>query len=400
MKRVCIVRHNYYPDETHLRRDAETLLRHNYEVDVICLRKNGQKTQETSGGVNVYRLPVEHHRRGIVRYVTEYLEFFLHAFWKLSWLQLKRRYDVIEVDNMPDFLVFTTLVPKLLGAKVIFYVFDNMPEVCVDHFMVSPGHPAIRLLRLIERISAKWADRVIATQSVSKELLESRGVPESKISIVLNVPDESMLDKLSFSPSSNGNNFCLMTHGSLVERYGVKTLVKAIPLLTDDIPELKVMIVGDGEDKPRLEEMAQFLGVSEYVEFTGWVTVETVLSYIAQSHIGVVVIPAGANPAIPNKLFDYLALGEPTVVTAIPTIKRYFDDDSIMFYEPDNEQDLARCILELYRNPEKREALAASSSAIYQKYRWPVMQYEYLKVFGELTKDKSSEDADSVREAG
>ena len=61
-----------------------------------------------------------------------------------------------------------------------------------------------------------------------------------------------------------------------------------------------------------------------------------------------------------------------------------------MFYEPDNEYDLARCILELYNSPEKRAVLAASGSAIYQKYRWPVMKNEYIKVYDTLLNGKTA----------
>ena len=388
MKRVCIVRHNYYPDEAHVRRDAETLLHHGYEVDVICLKRREQKSQETFRGIRVYRLPVEHHRRGILRYIFEYFAFFFLTSWKLTWLYLKKKYDVVEVDNLPDFLVFVTIFPKLLGAKVIFYVFDNMPDVFVDNFMISPDHVWIRLLRFVEKASTGWADHVIATQSHCKELLQSRGVSGSKISVVLNVPDESVFNHFS-SPNSNDSHFRLITHGSLLERYNIQTLIRAVPLLKGDIPDLKVIIAGDGEYRSGLEDLAQSMGVKQYVDFTGWLPVEKVHSQIAQSHIGVVVIPAGVNPSMPNKLFEYLALGRPTVITSVPAIKAYLDDSSAMFYEPDNERDLARCILELYRNPEKRAALAAASSAIYQKYRWSVMKYEYLKVFDTMTKSRT-----------
>jgi glycosyltransferase involved in cell wall biosynthesis len=296
---------------------------------------------------------------------------------------LKRKYDVIEVDNMPDFLVFTTIFPKLLGAKVILYVFDNMPEVLADHSKISPNHWAIKLLALEEKVSAAWADHVIATQNNCKELLQSRGLAASKISVVLNVPDESVFITSS-SPVRDNNRFRLITHGSILERYNIQTLIKAVPLLIQEIPELEVEVVGDGEYRHQLEKLAQTLGVSDYVRFTGLVPFEQVCTHISQAHICVAVIPAGANPSIPNKLFEYLALGKPTVVTSIPAITAYFDSQSLVFYEPDNEHDLARCILELYGNPEKRAKLAASGSTAYQKIRWDTMKYEYLKVIDQL----------------
>ena len=112
-------------------------------------------------------------------------------------------------------------------------------------------------------------------------------------------------------------------------------------------------------------------------------------AYINEADVGVVAVQC-KFPALGNKLFEYLALGKPAMATSIPAIKAYFDDNSVMFYEPDNEHDLARCVLELYRNPEKRAALAAAGSAVYQKYRWSVMKYEYLKVYDRLTGDRSS----------
>jgi glycosyltransferase involved in cell wall biosynthesis len=385
MKRICIVRHNYYPEEAHVRRDAETLLRHGYEVDIVCLRKEGQGSHEAIRGVNVYRIPIEHHRKGILRYIFEYSAFFLLSSWRLSWLSLRRRYQVVEVVSMPEFLIFATLFPKLLGAKVVLYVYDHTPETFSDNFDVGPNHVAVRLLRAVSRVSLGLADHVIAAEFRSQEIIESRGVSSSKVSLVLNVPDEDVFGCRSFCSNSQGR-FCLITHGSLLERYGVQTLIRAVPLLTGNIPELEVKVVGDGEYRPKLEYLAQSLGVRDYVDFTGLVPFEEMPSLIARADVGIV---PTIVPMLPNKLFEYLASGKPAVVASSPSIEACFDDGSVMLYEPDDEQDLARCILELYRNPDKRADLAVSGSAIYQKYRWATMKYEYLKVFDQLTETES-----------
>lgn len=386
-KRICMVRNSYYLTMIPNRRNAETLMANGYEVDVICLKKKGEKGEDIIDGVKVYKLPLEHHRSGILRYIFEYSVFFLLASWKLAWLYLRRRYQVVEVSGIPDFMVFTAIFPKLLGAKVVFYVLDHTPGSFVDNFKVDSENVIVKLLRMVEKASAHWADHIISTQSTSKEIIENGGVPSSKISVVLNTPDENVFT-CSSSPSDNNSRFCLITHGSLLERYNVQSLIKAVPLLTQEIPELEVKVVGDGEYRPQLEQLAQALGVMKYVDFSGRVPQSEVPAHIAQANIGVVVIPAGVNPAMPNKLLEYLAMGKPAIVTTIPTIKAYFDDNSVMYYEPDNERDLARCILELYRNPEKRAALAEAGSAVYQKYRWSVMKYEYLKVYDKLVKGR------------
>jgi glycosyltransferase involved in cell wall biosynthesis len=398
MKRICIVRHREYPDAVPTRRNAETLVAHGYKVDVVCIKKNGEKNREVIHGVNVYRLPLEHHRKGVLRYIFEYGAFFLLAFLKLSQLSLTRRYQAVQIDNMPDFIVFTALVPRLLGAKIVFQLLDHTPEVFADSFGVSTNHILVKTLRFIEKVSVRWADYCIGTQIINKQIIESHGVPSSKIAVVLNVPDDTFgCDAIA---SHDNGTFCLMTHGNLLEKYGVQTLIKAVPMLTGEIPNLRVKVVGKGEYRQRLEELAKSLGVEDYVQFTGWVPPDEIAAHIAEAKIGIVSIIVNKNPMLPNKLFEYLALGKPSIAAAIPTIKSYFDEDSVMFYEPDNTSDLASCILELYRNPEKRAALAASGSAVYEKYRWSVTKYEYLKVFDRMIGNGHHKSKNRVPTAG
>jgi glycosyltransferase involved in cell wall biosynthesis len=384
LKRVCIIRHNYYPEEAHVRRDAETLVAHGYEVDVICLKKKGEKSRESVRGVNVYRLPVEHHRQGMIRYLFEYSAFLFMTSWLLGWLSLRKRYQVVQVISMPEILVFATLFPKLLGTKVLLHVFDHSPETLSEMSGVSPNHPIIRLLRLVSRVCMSLADHIIVCGYFGLEIARNRTTSNSKTSLVFNVPDENIFLSASY-PHKRPGGFCLITHGSILEKYGVQTLIKAVPLLLNDIRELKVMVVGEGEYRPQLEELAQNLGVSDYVHFTGLVPFEEVPGFIAQADIGVVPI---LLPMLPNKLFEYLAMDKPVVVTRNPSVEACFDDSSVMFYESGNEHDLARCILELYRNPEERTALAASGSAVYQKYRWDTIKYEYLKVIERMANGK------------
>ena len=386
MKRVCIIRHSSYPEVPPTRRNAEALVSHGYEVDVICSRKNGQQSREVIQGVTVYRLPLEHHRRGALRYLYEYLAFFLLASWKLARLSLKRRYQVVEVDAMPDFLIFATLFPKLLGAKVTLNMLDFVPLTYADQFKISPNHILIRVLSLVEMVCMKFADHVILPHGPLREKYFNKGIAYSKTSAVLNVPDESIFHQgATPQKGPEAGYFQLITHGSLLKKYGVQTLIKAVPLLTPHIPELKLSIVGDGEYRPYLEELAQALRVEDYVHFTGFVPMEEVPRLISQADAGVISL---LIRMMPTKLFEYIAMGKPVIATDFPSMRSYFNDEAVRYYKPGDEHDLARGVLDLYRNPEKRAKLAASASAVYQKLRWDVMKYEYLKVFDQLTNGK------------
>jgi glycosyltransferase involved in cell wall biosynthesis len=283
-KKVCIVRQTHYPWQKNVRRNAETLFREGYEVDVICQRQKGQKKQETLNGVNVHRLPLTHHRGNTFWYLFDYLAFFVLASLKLAQLYLKNRYAAVEVNTMPDFLVFVAILPKLLGSKVILYMYENTPGLFISSFKISPNHVIARVLRFVEKVSAGYADRVIVSDGHPyKEILESRGIPSEKITVVLNVPDDTIFDPQSVSLSKDGNHFRLIVVSTLVKRYGIQTLIKAIPLIVDDVPNLVVDVVGDGEYKPDLERIASELKVEEYVNFMGHIRHDDVPSYIARA---------------------------------------------------------------------------------------------------------------------
>jgi len=383
MKRVCIILAKNYPQQPIVNRSASTLLGEGYQVDVICSRGRGEKKQETIGGVNVYRLPVDHRRESMLRYFVEYTAFFILATLKLSWLSIRKKYDAVQVCTIPDFLVFTTVFAKLLGTKVVLYMFDYMPELFATTFNKDDRHLGVRLLRFLEKISTRYADQVIVVcENQGRRVQKSNGLSNGKVTVVLNVPDEAIFTQQSSAIQNDENHFRIITHGTLLKRQGVQTLIRAVPLLLNDIPELKVDILGDGEYKAELEKLASDLSVQSYITFTGVIPLEGVPTYIARADIGVVAHLF--DLMLPHKVFEYLALNKPVVASDHSHLRDHFDGETILYYKPDDEIELAKRILELYRSTEKRASLSARAQQVYQCYRWQVTKQKYLKVFEEL----------------
>jgi glycosyltransferase involved in cell wall biosynthesis len=383
MKRVCLVRQKSYPAQRNLRRSAETLVKEGYEVDVVCVGFKGQRKRETMNGVNIYRIYFSYHRDNIFWYLFDYFAFFTLSFLKLTWLTIKHRYDVIEVHTMPDFLVFVALFPKLLGSKVILYMFENTTQLFISGFRVSRRHLIARFLTFIAKVSALFPDRVIVSDGpLHKKEVESYNIPGDKITVVLNVPDESAFSLQRDCITENGNHFRLVIVSSVLKRYGIQTLIKAVPLLLTDIPQLKVDIVGNGEYSSHIEQKILELGIQEYVNLAGFVPYEKVPAFISRADI--CVAPMIHDVGAPNKIFEYSALSKPIVASDLPGLRSVFDDSSVLYFEPGNEKELAVRILELYHNAEKRGSLANSAHAVYCRYDWSVMKQLYLRVYKEL----------------
>jgi glycosyltransferase involved in cell wall biosynthesis len=383
MKRVCIVRHKVYPGQRNLRRSAETLTKEGYQVDVICLGSKEQKKRETMNGVNIHRISMNYHRGKVFWYIFDYAAFCMLVSLKLAWLSLKKRYDVVEVQTMPDFLVFVTLFPRLLGSKVVLYMFENAAELFISSFRVSRDHIGARLLRFVAKVSAAYAHQVIVSDGpLHKKAVEDLGIPSQKVTLVLNVPDDTVFDLKPACAAEDGNHFHVVIVSTILERYGIQTLIKAVPLLLKDIPELKIDIIGDGDYLPNLERLSRRLGVTGYLNFTGFIPYESVSAYIARAYVGVA--PMLDDIGAPNKIFEYFALSKATVASKLPSLTAVFDDSCILYYQPGDEAALASSILELYRDPEKRASLGCSAQAVYLRYHWPVMKHEYLRIYKQL----------------
>jgi hypothetical protein len=115
-RRHCMVVDNTYPDPR-VEREANALLERGYHVDVICQLSRGAPRTEHDGRLSIYRLPVKR-RRGASALVQlwEYLAFGAWATAMVTLRHLRARYDVVQVHNVPDFLVFSAVVPKRRGA--------------------------------------------------------------------------------------------------------------------------------------------------------------------------------------------------------------------------------------------------------------------------------------------
>ena len=191
---MCIIKHGYYPADPRVRKEAIALVAEEFEVDVICLKNSGEKSRDIVHGVNVYRLPLGKRRKGIARYIIEYtLSLILFAV-AASLLHFKKRYVVIQVNTMPDFLVFATLVPKLCGAKVVLDMHEAMPELLRSKFSLTERHPLTKLVELSERLSTRYADRVLVVGESVLQLYIGRGLSRSETVMIPNIPDDYLFD--------------------------------------------------------------------------------------------------------------------------------------------------------------------------------------------------------------
>ena len=130
MASICLIVQNYYDIDPRVRRKAEALVSAGYDVDVIALHHSYNQTRKYKlNGVQIFTLPIPKKRGSFLRYIFEYLLFFIMASFKLVILNKQKHYRAIDINTLPDFLVFAALLPKLLGAKVILDMHEYVREL-------------------------------------------------------------------------------------------------------------------------------------------------------------------------------------------------------------------------------------------------------------------------------
>jgi glycosyltransferase involved in cell wall biosynthesis len=391
--RHCMIVFAHYPhSETRVQREAETLIDYGCKVDVICLRMPKEPAVDTHYNVTIHRVPMTRVRRkSFIAQFLDYIAFFVLALVKLAKLHLQQPYDVIQVHNLPDFLVFVALIPKLSGSRVILDLHDLMPEFYQGRFGETSKNLLMRVILMQERLSCRFADHVITVSEHWRQALIKRGVPPKKCSVVMNLADPRIFRPLSAkdAPPKDSNHFRLFYHGTLPERYGLDLVLQAMDRVRSQIPGIHLTLIGSGEHLETLKRMAEDLNLKEnHVQFRPNVPAEKLPSLIAAANVGVVPYrdDVFTDSLLPTKLMEYAIMGLPCIVARTSAISAYFDKTMVQFFAPDDVEDLARCILTLYSDHEYLAQLAQGIRKFNQHYNWTKLGAEYVALVEQLSK--------------
>jgi glycosyltransferase involved in cell wall biosynthesis len=387
-RRAAVVLFSYFPEDPRPRREAEALARNGFEVDVFCLRRDCTERLHTRfGGTEVFRLHLRRRRASKLTYIFQYSWFLIASFAFLS-IRSWKGYRIVHVHNMPDFLVFSAIVPRLLGAKVILDLHDPVPELFQVIYGLSKDSIAVRALKILEKWSVGFAHKVLTPNLAFKELFVARGCPESKILIVMNSPDEALFGGHVPEVRPELDGFNLMFHGTLLERNGLHLAVEAMAIICRGRPGVNLHI--HGEPTPYIREVIQKadqFSIAGNVHYHGYKPLSEIPSAITTCNVGIIPNLANAfnNINFPTRIFEYLSMGKLPIVPRTRGILDYFHEDDLCFFQPGDAGDLAAKIEWAYLNPEAVKQKIQRALKVYTAHRWTNEQDSFLAAVQQLT---------------
>ncbi len=269
--------------------------------------------------------------------------------------------DIVWGTSPPLFQALTALlVARLRGARFVFEVRDLWIDFA-EELGVMKNKLALKLARLLERFIYAHADRVMVNSPGFIPFV-ARHVKRSKIDVVPNgvVVSDFLVDEEAgseFRKRLGLNNYFIVTYaGNIGVANDIDTIIEAARLLRD-FSDIKFLLVGGGLKKEEYRQKVKEMGLGNVL----------ILDPVPKSEIPMLLAASDVclatlrniplfRTTYPNKVFDYMAAGRPTVLAIDGVIREVVERaEGGIFVPPGNPEKLKDAVLRYYRDPELRK---------------------------------------------
>lgn len=291
-------------------------------------------------------------------------------------------FHCLHLHMQPDQFRYVSPLRKAYGVPLIYEVRGVWEDSAVACGELEPSSKQYRDLHETSTRAAMGADRVIAISEGLRKDFIARGIPSDKITVVPNGVDSTF-----FQPAPRDQDIVgkLGLHGKTVLGYissirkleGLEHLIRAMPEILGAVPDCVCLIVGDGEDRPRLQSLTESLGLQGKVILTGRVPHAQILGYY--SVIDIFVVPRSNqrvnNIVTPLKPLEAMSMEKALLVSDVGGLTELVNDgETGLVFEPENPSDLARKAILLATTEALRKELGdRARRRVVQELDWRVV---------------------------
>lgn len=362
-KRVLILLQNEpVPSDRHVWNQATALTRAGYDVTVICPtgERRDRDAREQIEGIDIHRYEPRRADERAIGYAIEYLA----ALWRIRRLARRlareRPFDLVHACSPPDFLLLAALGLRRDGARFVFDHHDLTPELYLTRFGGGLLH---RLTLAAEQVAFRSADVVLSVNDSYRRVAIERGrCDPADVAVVRTGPDLTRFVPSEPDPSlKRGKRYLLSYAGVMGPQDGVDHALLALAELHALRQDWHAVFMGDGDVVEEMQALAVELGLTERVEFTGWVEHETISRVLSSSDVCLAPDPSNPLNDVSSmvKISEYMAMSRPMVSYDIAE-SRFGAGQAAAFAAPGDHAGFARLVSELLDDPDRRAAMGAA----------------------------------------
>lgn len=337
----------------------------NYQTGQRTVKRQGVYSEQIIDGIRVLRTYIypSLHRS----YFWRIISFFSFMFSSV-WTALRvRDVDLVMGTTPPIFQAASAWFVALISHKpFLLEVRDLWPEFAVSMGVLT-NPIIIGLARWLEKFLYARATRILVNSPAYKTYLLEKGIPEKKITFIPYGTDVDM-----FNPAIDGtavrkkygveDKFVALYAGAMGQANDIYTILRAADRLRDE-PGIRFIFFGDGKERGNIEKEAQSQNLPNVI-FAGVHPKKEMPFVLASSDVCLAILQNVAmfRTTYPNKVFDYMAAGRPTVLVIDGVIREVVENSrGGVFVEPGDDAQLASTILELSKNPERVRQMGISA---------------------------------------
>jgi glycosyltransferase involved in cell wall biosynthesis len=290
-------------------------------------------------------------------------------FFFLNGLSVARNCNLIHAHYLPSgFVGF--LITKLTGQKLIVTAHGS------DIYMIPErGLFQKRYIRALSNASV-----IITVSHANKERLLKLGLPRDKIIVIPNGIDLALFDTTVSTLKGHEDEVHIMWVGRMVEVKGLEYLIHAMRIVVTRYPQSKLILIGTGPLKAKLERLVGDLSLDKNITFTGSVNHSDVPLYLKEADI--FVLPS-LSEGFPVVILEAMAAGKPVVASNVRGIPDAVTDGVTGFLvEPENYEQLAEKIVYLIEHPEEGERMGkAGRKLVEERFTWAKIAEEIIRIY-------------------
>lgn len=373
--KVMMLALSSYAHDSRVRRQAEALVERGIQVEVVSPNIHDGPGWTEDNGVSVKRLNLLFGKNGSkLSYLFYYGWFFISALCYMTHRFLRHKHGSVVIHNMPNFLVFTALVPRLCGCRVILDIHDLMPELYKTIYSEKRGL-GLSLMYLEEKLSCRFAKGLMIANDLFGQILQER-IGKSAY-VVHNAPDPNHLSDAD-RPAKNTDKITLFHHGNIHHRSGVDRVLPSLRQLADKYPNIELQVHGSGPFYDEVKQQAGQLQVTQHCHFGDSYNADALSQLIFNADIGLVTNRVGSftTYCMPVKLLEYVECKVPVIASRMKTAGFYFDDTMVYYF--DHESEIPALIEHIILHPEQAKAKAEKAWIQARQMSWGYCKSAYV----------------------
>jgi len=394
----------YFPPESgaaqvRLKEVAKGLQRSGHQVTVVTAFPNHPsgvippnyrghwRMKDEVDGIPVWRTWIYPVQRGrFWKRLLNYFSFVFSSFWGLSKVG---KQDILFFESPPLFLGITALIYGwLTRTRIIMNISDLWPESAVALGLVN-SRWMIKAAEGLEKLLYRKAWKISTQTEGIRDSLLQRGVPKEKVTFLPNgvnlelfAPRERDAE-MARTLGIKEDDFVLIYAGTMGYAQGLESVIQTAVLLKDK-PNVRFLFVGDGTEKPMLEALVQEKGLANVI-FVDFQPVQEMPRYFSLSSASIVPLKKNKlfEGARPSKMFPALGSAVPVIYSGEgEAAELVLSSGGGVVVAPENSQELAQAILELQKNPNRREMGQKGRRFVEAHYTWSEIIRNWLRELG------------------